>query len=185
MFTGIIQELGTVKKISKEKKVVSLQIQAKLSSKVKKGDSVAVDGACLTVVRKTKTAFFVEVIPESIKRTIISSYKKGTKVNLELPMKLSDRLHGHFVLGHVDGIGKVSGDAKITPPKSLLKHIAHKGSITINGVSLTVSKKSSTSFSVALIPETIRSTNLGSLNIGDSVNLEIDLLSRYLDSLKS
>lgn len=187
MFTGIIQEIGTVKSAAKNGGALTLEISALLSSKLKKGDSVSVDGTCLTAVKHTKKSFTADIMPETIKKTIISSYKKGTKVNLELPLRLSDKIDGHFVLGHVDGIGKVTGDSdlKIAPPSSLLKFIAYKGSVSINGVSLTVSKKDKKSFQVSLIPMTLQKTNLGSLKKGNNVNIEVDMLCRYLDSLKS
>jgi riboflavin synthase len=187
MFTGIIQEVGRVKSVTKKGRLLAIAITARLSSKLKKGDSISVDGVCLTVINHAKNSFTADIMPETVKKTIISSYKKDTKVNLELPLCMNDRIDGHFVLGHVDGIGKVTGtsDLKIEPPQSLMKFIAYKGSVCINGVSLTVSKKDKKSFQVSLIPMTNHKTNLGSLKKDDKVNIEVDMLCRYLDSIKT
>ena len=191
MFTGIIEETGTLKKIKAEKSLLTLEVSAKLTEKLKKGASVAIDGVCFTVINKKGSVFTVQAMPETVKKTIVSFYRKGDKLNLELPIKVNSRLDGHFVLGHADGVGKVislgnlAGDLVIVPPSSLLKFIAYKGSICVNGVSLTVSEKNKKSFKVSLIPETIKRTNLGKLKKGNTVNLEIDLLCRYMDNLKS
>lgn len=193
MFNGLITELGTVstiKKSSSQKKgAITLTIHApRTASKLKKGGSIAIDGACLTAINTTKTTFTVEAIPETMAKTIISRYQKGTTVNLELPITLKTPLDGHFVLGHIDAIAQISAikneTLELTPPKNLMKYIAQKGSIAINGVSLTISKRTASTFQVSLIPETLKKTNLGHLKIKNHLNLEVDLIARYLENLR-
>lgn len=191
MFTGIISEVGTVQSLKKDEETLKLEIAAPLSSKkLKNGGSIAIDGACFTVIRKKANSFTVEAMPETISKTIISSYKKGARLNLEAPVSANSPLDGHFVLGHIDDKGtvtKVSGrltkNITIKIPKKLSKYVSLKGSIAINGVSLTVSGITKNELQVSLIPETLRHTNLSSLKPSDKVNIEVDMLSRYMESL--
>jgi riboflavin synthase len=197
MFTGIIRQKGTVKKIKESAGLINLTISAS-GLHMKIGDSIAVDGACLTVTglksmqcKLKQTDFTVQAMPETLARTIIKNYRHGTIVNLESPLKLDDSLHGHLVQGHVDFTGKItasalSGDSRllaITLPVAQAKFLALKGSMTINGVSLTVSKLHTNTFEVALIPQTIKTTNLGAVVPGTEVNVEVDLIARYLERL--
>jgi riboflavin synthase len=178
-----------------------------LATSQKIGDSIAVDGVCLTITAIKDDTFTVQAIPETLNKTIIKNYRAGTIVNLERPLKLQDELHGHLVQGHVDFAGKVTatalatakprltqaevtsslpGDSKIlaiTFPPEYAKFFALKGSVTMNGVSLTISSLHEDSFEVSLIPQTINTTNLGTLVPGQEVNIEVDLLARYLDRL--
>jgi len=191
MFTGIIRGIGTIKKIERDGQVIKLTIDSSLATEKNKGDSISVDGVCLTITSKTDVSFTVDVIPESISRTIINTYKEGTKVNLENPLKYGDHLDGHMVSGHIDYVGKVikvdkrDGETVLTVniPEAMTKYFAVKGSVTVNGVSLTISNLSHTTFSVSLIPETLSNTNLDTLKGDNTVNIEIDLISRYLESL--
>lgn len=194
MFTGIIQELGTIQKIEKLEGLTRLTIHAPkiLSTSSKKiGDSIAVDGACLTVTSLTTETFTAEAIPESLKKTIIGNYTEGTKINLESPVKIGDTLDGHMVQGHVDFTSTVKSSQKdgdsliigINFPIEQSRYFALKGSVTINGTSLTISYLGNDYFEVSLIPETINNTNLSLLKEGSPVNIEIDLIARYLDRL--
>lgn len=204
MFTGIIQELGTIQKIENvhatnpeadETKTALIRLTIKapniLSQKKKIGDSVAVDGACLTITSLTGETFTADAIPETLNKTIIVTYTEGTQVNLEEPLKIGDTLDGHMVQGHVDFVGKItniktdcdSTILRISFPEDYAKYFALKGSVTINGVSLTISLLLESSLEVSLIHETMSKTNLGSLKINSPVNVEIDLIARYLDSL--
>lgn len=200
MFTGIIRQLGRIARIDQKENLTELTIEAPgIAANAKKGDSIAVDGVCLTVTASGKTGnvsnettqFTVQVIPETLARTIIGAYKENTAVNLETPMKLGDELHGHMVQGHVDFVGTVTavkpdGDStvlQISFPSDFAKFLALKGSVTVNGVSLTVSLLQEETLEVSLIPETLAATNLGALATDHKVNIEIDLIARYLDRL--
>lgn len=200
MFTGIIRQIGKIARIDQKENLTELTIEAPgIASNEKKGDSIAVDGVCLTITAfgisgdasNVPTQFTVQAIPETLARTIIGSYKENTTVNLETPMKLGDELHGHMVQGHVDFVGTVTevkpdGEStilQISFPPDFAKFLALKGSVTVNGVSLTISLLNESTFEVSLIPETLAATNLGALTVGHKVNIEIDLIARYLDSL--
>ncbi|MCA9374477.1 riboflavin synthase [Candidatus Peregrinibacteria bacterium] len=191
MFTGIIRQIGTIKTVTPRDELIVLEIQCAGMEKKKSGDSIAVDGACLTVVQITEDGFTTEAMPETLEKTISKNYQPGTKVNIEEPLKIGDELNGHFVSGHVDYVGKVQNIKEdqntktihITVPEKMQKYFALKGSVTINGVSLTISDIGTGWFGVSLIPETLQQTNLGALKKDDSVNIEVDLISRYLDSL--
>lgn len=191
MFTGIIQHVGTIKNVSPRDELLVLEVETPIAKNKKIGDSIAIDGACLTVTSIQNQTFITQAIPETRAKTICGEYKSGTIVNLEEPLKIGDELNGHFVSGHVDYVGEVKAlkeDANskiltIQVPENMQKFFALKGSVTLNGVSLTISEIQEGAFSVSLIPETIKSTNLGALQQGHRVNIEVDLLSRYLDSL--
>ena len=194
MFSGIVQENGTVKNLEFRDEILSLTIVSEeLIDSLKEGSSVSVNGCCLTVVEVLENSFKVEVTEETLKKTNLSNLRKDSKVNLELPLKVGDRIDGHLVLGHVDTIGKVSGIESfgentivtILFKREFKKYIAPKGSITVNGVSLTIVEvkadlKQDPVLSFTLIPFSRDNTNLGSLKIDDAVNLEMDIISRYL-----
>lgn len=183
MFTGIIEALGVVKNFSGH--TLELEIPASWK-RVKIGSSVAVQGVCLTVVKKSGRNLFFNVIAETRERTTLARIRSGDRVNLERAMKSSGRFEGHMVLGHVDGTGKVSkvvrGGKQISffvqAPKNLRKFLVEKGSVAVNGVSLTLGRASPSGFWVHLIPHTLRKTQLGLLAPGDRVNLEADILAK-------
>jgi riboflavin synthase len=191
MFTGIIEECGEVKEFDLRKGFIRIGAKHVLEG-IKAGDSIAVNGTCLTVITLGKELFTANVSPETVQRTIIPFLKRGQKVNLERPLKLSDRLGGHIVTGHTDDTGTVSFIDKkrddywemgIKVPERFLPYIVEKGSIAVNGVSLTIASLKGGEFSIALIPHTIKETNLKDLRIGEKVNLELDILGKYVESL--
>jgi len=195
MFTGLIQSVGKIERLQATKTGLRMTLCAPFSKEIKPGDSIAVNGVCLTVIAppsKAKTISF-DVMPETLKTTTLGSLKKGDLVNLESALCVGDALGGHFVQGHVDGVGVVQRIVAqnkefrvwISLPRSLQPYVAKKGSIAIDGVSLTVSevKKSPACFEVCLIPHTLANTTLFKLKKGSQVNLEIDLLARYLGQL--
>lgn len=193
MFTGIVAAVGTVRKAELARGGRRLGIEAgKLGlADVTQGDSIAVNGVCLTVVRLSARGFEVDVSRETLACT--AGFSAGDRVNLEKALRASDRLGGHLVSGHVDGVGTVrrvarAGDNRVVAvkaPSALAKYIARKGSITVNGVSLTVNAIKGAEFSVNLVPHTLSATNLGALRAGDAVNLEVDMVARYLERLNS
>jgi len=192
MFTGIVKERGKILEIKKSKGKTRFAIFSKIIvPKLKIGSSISCNGVCLTVVARRKNYFEVEAIPETLKRTNLGELKKGDFINLEPSLRLNDELGGHFVVGHIDATGEVlsikkEGDSilmEIKPPKPLFKYIAHKGSISCDGVSLTIAKLKKDSFVVALIPHTLRVTNLSKKKINDKINLEVDLIARYLEKI--
>ena len=188
MFTGIIEELGVVAKISNN----AMTVQAsKVTEDLKLGDSIAVNGTCLTAVNFSRTDFSVDLSPETMRRTSLGQLSEGSPVNLERALLASDRMGGHIVQGHVDGTGRVmssrvDGDSiifRIRVPKRLNPYIVEKGFIAVDGISLTVVKRGTSSFTLAVIPYTLKNTNLASVSIGDRVNLEADILAKYVESL--
>ena len=190
MFTGLILELGEVVGLASSKNSLRLKIKAEKTLKeLKIGDSVAVNGACLTVVELSKTTFTVEAMPETTKNTIVGQLKNGFKVNLERTLRISDRLDGHIVSGHVDAIGTINSKQqdeiawriRIGLAKDKLKYVLHKGSIAIDGISLTVTAVSKTEFEVAIIPHTLQNTTLGFKKNGEQVNIETDILGKYVE----
>lgn len=194
MFTGIIEEVGTVTKIVEERGTKRITIEAKNAPKqLKLGDSVAVSGVCLTAVRIGETAFGADLAEETVKRTSFSRIAEGAKVNLELPMKADGRFGGHVVQGHVDGTGKFIGleqikDAddfwlKIEISQDLARYVVYKGSISIEGISLTVARIDGTRVTVAIIPHTAEATNLSSLKTGDPINIETDIIAKYVEKM--
>ena len=189
MFSGVIQNFGTVADLQVEGGILNVTISTeKLDADLKVGSSIAVDGCCLTVVNIGAFNFTVQVTKETLNKTNFNKLKIGSKVNLELSLKLGDKLDGHLVLGHIDFCGEISEIiydnentiVQISHPKELKNFIAPKGSISVNGVSLTVIESKNNVFSFTLIPYTRDNTNLGLLKEGDLVNLEVDLVSRYL-----
>ena len=192
MFTGLVAELGTVVALKPLNQSYNITVKAnKVLNNLKIGDSVAVNGACLTVVKISGSDFTADVMPETVKLTNLRHLKSGDKVNLERTLRLCDGLDGHIVSGHVEGVGviaskKAEGIAEVvtikTPPE-LLKYIIKKGSIAIDGISLTVTEVTATCFSVSLIPHTAAETTLGFKKPGDEVNLETDIIGKYVEHL--
>jgi riboflavin synthase len=192
MFTGIVAAVGTVRRSEPARGGRRLEIDAgRLGlADVAKGDSIAVDGVCLTVIARKGRIFAADVSRETLSCT--AGFSAGDRVNLEKAMRASDRLGGHFVSGHVDGVGTVmrvapEGGSRVMAfksPAGLAKYIVRKGSITLNGVSLTVNTARMAEFTVNLVPHTLSATNLGELRAGDRVNLEVDMLARYLERLR-
>lgn len=189
MFTGLVEEIGKICKIRKGINSYQISIEAKhILSDIKLGDSVATNGACLTVVEKTKSNFTVDIMAETVKSTSFDKMKLGDTVNLERAMRLSDRLGGHLVSGHIDGIGRISKIKKedianiisIEAPQELLNQMLNKGSIAIDGISLTISHVNSKEFQVSIIPHTSKETTLLKKSIGDLVNLETDMIGKYV-----
>jgi len=190
MFTGLIEEIGEVKHIVKGLKSAKITISAsKVLNGVKIGDSICTNGVCLTVVEFTKDTFTVDAMPETIKRSNLKSLKAGSKVNLERALKLGDRLGGHIVSGHIDGVGIINNMEKddnaiwvsIKSTSDILKYIIQKGSITIDGISLTVAYVDNEIFKVSIIPLTKEETTLLSKTIGQEVNLECDVVGKYIE----
>jgi riboflavin synthase len=192
MFTGLVEALGRVLEIQANAGSTRLGIESDPAFEgLERGESIAVDGACLTVVAHDNERFFVDVVQETLSRTTLHGLRQGDQVNLERSLRVGDRLGGHLVQGHVDGTAPVAatpshGDdrrMRVGLTDELRRYVALKGSITLQGVSLTVSAVERTSFEVALIPETLARTNLGQFREGDRLNVEVDLLARYLESL--
>lgn len=189
MFTGIIEELGSVRSVDERDGVLRLDIAAShVVSDAQTGDSIAVNGVCLTAVELDHHGFRADVMAESLEKTTLGSLAAGSDVNLERPMKLGGRLDGHMVQGHVDGVGTVAEITKradgyrvrIGLPDDLARFVVDKGSITVDGVSLTVSDLEDDVFEIALIPHTLEVTTLGGLAAGDQVNLEVDVIAKYV-----
>jgi riboflavin synthase len=187
MFTGIVEELGTV--VSREGPRLRIAARTVLAD-VTMGASIAVNGTCLTVVGwdDAEGWWEADVVEESYARTALGRLESGHRVNLERPVRLSDRLGGHLVQGHVDGVGTIvepAPDLRITCPRDLLRYVVEKGSITIDGISLTVVAPTDDGFTVAVIPHTMEVTTLGHKGAGDLVNLEVDVTAKYVERLLS
>jgi riboflavin synthase len=194
MFTGIIQEVGHVIRIANENGNRRLTVSAShLVKDLKKGDSIAVSGVCLTAVEITPNFFAADLAEETWNRTSFSRVKQGAAVNLELPMRADGRFDGHIVQGHVDGTGKFLALDRIPGaddywlhieiPPDLARYVISKGSLSIEGISLTVAKIEGTQVTTAIIPHTLEMTNLKSLKPGDPVNLEVDLIAKYVEKM--
>ena len=188
MFTGIVEEVGVVAKISDNGMTVRA---TKVTEDLKLGDSIAVNGTCLTAVSFDRTEFSVDLSPETMRRTSLGQLSVGGPVNLERALLASDRMGGHIVQGHVDGTGRVMSTKRdrdstifrIRVPKRLNRYIVEKGFVAVDGISLTVVKIGASSFTLAVIPYTLKNTNLAALSAGDRVNLEADILAKYVESL--
>ena len=190
MFTGLVADLGTVAGLEATQDGVRLRVRSPLAGELREGDSVAVNGVCLTAVSANAQAFTAEVMNETLRRSSLAEVSAGGRVNLELPLRAQDRLGGHVVQGHVDGVGAVSavedGFARVVTieaPPELLRYVVGKGSIAVDGVSLTVASVSADTFAVSLIPETLERTNLGAAAPGAPVNVEVDVLAKYVEKL--
>jgi riboflavin synthase len=191
LFTGLVADLGQVVDVERSDAGVRLRVATDLAQELSEGDSVAVNGVCLTATGVDGGAFSTDVMNETLKLSSLAEIATGSPVNLELAMRPTDRLGGHMVQGHVDGVGTVasvvpdgfSRRVTIAAPPGLLRYVVHKGSITVDGVSLTVSGLDARSFTVSLIPETLERTNLGGAEPGTTVNLEVDVLAKYVERL--
>jgi len=191
VFTGIVQELGHVADVSRDGDSVRLRIQASLASELAAGDSVAVSGVCLTAVAPDGSSFTADLSPETVARSSLGALAVGDDVNLELPLRPADRLGGHIVQGHVDGVGTIDAvsdgasarEVRILAPPALLRYVVEKGSVTVDGVSLTVTAVDDAGFSVSLIPETLARTTLGTGSPGRPVNLEVDVIAKHVEKL--
>lgn len=190
MFTGIVEEVGQLKAITRRGGGVSLSIAAhRVTQGLTQGESIAVNGVCLTVVDCDAASFRVDVSPETLRRTNLGALRTGDGVNLERALRLGERLGGHYVTGHVDGTGTITRKVRegnalnytIRTSPEILRYIVAKGSIAVDGISLTVVSLEETSFSVSIIPHTAQVTTLGKKGPGDMVNLECDLLGKYVE----
>jgi riboflavin synthase len=192
MFTGLVEETGIIQSLKRKGGSVIFTVKGKVTVKTLRIDhSIAVEGVCLTVIRRTAKTFEVQAVEETLKKTTLGKLQKGDRVNLERPLLPSDRLGGHFVLGHVDGFGKVT-DLKfresswifwIQVPKRFALYLVPVGSIAVNGVSLTMADVEGSSFAVSIIPHTMEVTTFKSLRTGAQVNLEFDILGKYIERL--
>ncbi|MFA6050327.1 MAG: riboflavin synthase [Candidatus Paceibacterota bacterium] len=193
MFTGIIKATSKVKKTFENKGILDVSIEAPKGWKAKLGESIALNGVCSTVSRKTAKEISFEYMPETLDKTNVGELSVGDVVNLETSLRLGDSLDGHFVTGHIDAVGKIvkikkEGKSKVfsvSIPKELRKYIAYKGSVTIDGIALTISKKTAQGFEVSLIPYTLAHTNLDSRKEDDTVNIECDIIAKYLDAKRT
>jgi len=192
MFCGIVEEMGAVTSMEKTLAGMRMTILAStVMGDLKIGDSISVNGTCLTVVTRGERDFAVEVSPETLSVTTLGHLTAGAPVNLERAMKLNERIGGHLVAGHVDGVGTIRGRRQegnaifftIEAPSEILRYCVVKGSITVDGISLTVNEISDHSFSVAIIPHTAKVTTLGLKQVNDTVNLESDLIGKYVERL--
>lgn len=192
MFTGLIQELGEVTALDRSARTrLTVRAPGMAREPFTRGESIAVNGCCLSVVEAGGERFTVEVSPETLARTSLAALQRGARVNLERALRLSDRLGGHLVLGHVDGVGRVQGrqpagdflEMTVEAPAPVEPLLLEKGSVAVDGVSLTVNSVSGRSFSVMLIPETLAATTLGGKQAGDPVNLEGDVIGKYVARL--
>jgi riboflavin synthase len=192
VFTGLVEDLGTVTTVESTTDGVRIAISSPLARELSEGDSVAVNGVCLTATGLCNGELFgADVMNETLRRSSLSELQAGSRVNLELPVKPQSRLGGHIVQGHVDGVGAVGAIADdgfarrvtIEADPALLRYVVEKGSITVDGVSLTVASVDGTSFDVSLIPETLERTTLGATEEGTPVNLEVDIVAKYVEKL--
>jgi riboflavin synthase len=189
VFTGIVEELGTVTAVEPGSGGARLAVRGPLVTRdAKHGDSIAVNGVCLTVVEVSDDGFTVDVVDETLRRSSLAGVRAGDRVNLERAMALGDRLGGHIVQGHVDGTGTVreigeDGLTRFDLPGHLARYLVEKGSVTVDGVSLTVVDADADSFSVALIPTTKELTTLGLRQVGDTTNIEVDVLAKHVERL--
>src|SRR5688572_8030642 len=193
MFTGLVADKGTVTAVDATADGVRLAVETALVPEIAEGDSVAVNGVCLTATSIADGRFSADVMHETLRRSSLAEVAEGAEVNLELPLRASDRLGGHVVQGHVDGLGTIrevredgfSRVVEISAPADTLRYVVEKGSIAVDGISLTVASVTDDAFSVALIPETLERTNLGAASPGQPVNLEVDVLAKYVEKLVS
>jgi riboflavin synthase len=191
MFTGLVQSTGTVAAVDRSSAGAGLEIATALAERLERGDSVAVSGVCVTATQVAGDRFRADLMMETLRRSSLAAVDRGDRLNLELPLRAGDRVGGHFVQGHVDGMGSVEsvtaeGFARrvaIRADMGICRYVAHKGSIAVDGVSLTALDPSDEGFAVSLIPETLERTTLGELLPGRTVNLEVDLLAKYVERL--
>jgi riboflavin synthase len=193
VFTGLIQDVGTVEALERGSDGARLRIATRLAGEIALGDSIAVDGVCLTATVTSAGGFDTEAMNQTLEVTALGGVEAGARVNLELAMRASDRLGGHIVQGHVDGVGEVLSTAedgfarrlRVGLPAELLRYVVDRGSITLGGVSLTVAELGEDWIEVSLIPETLERTNLGAAEPGDRLNVECDVVAKYVERLVS
>ena len=191
MFTGLIEDLGIVELLERGDHGAKLRIASRLAGELALGDSIAVNGCCLTATAVDDGLFETEAMNQTLQVTALDSIEDGSRVNLELAMKAGDRLGGHIVQGHVDGVGTVASveddgfarRLRVELPQELLRYVVDKGSITLSGVSLTVAELGETWAEVSLIPETLERTNLGEVQAGSRINVECDIVAKYVERL--
>ncbi|HEY5045125.1 MAG TPA: riboflavin synthase [Solirubrobacteraceae bacterium] len=191
MFTGLIADLGSVRSVEHAPEGATLRIATRLAGELGEGDSIAVNGVCLTAIEVREGSFAAQAMQETLERSSLGALEAGARVNLELPLRATDRLGGHVVQGHVDSTGLVGeireqGFARVLSVESepgLGRYLVEKGSIAVDGVSLTVSALYEGGFEISLIPETLERTNLGGVAVGDRVNLEVDVLAKHVERL--
>lgn len=193
MFTGLIEDVGTVETLERTEDGAKLRVSSGLTAELALGDSIAVNGCCLTATAVEGGHFETEAMNQTLEVTALASVEQGSRVNLELAMRASDRLGGHIVQGHVDGVGTVASveddgfarRVRVELPPDLLRYVVDKGSISLSGVSLTVAELGDSWAEVSLIPETLERTNLGDLAPGDRLNVESDVVAKYVERLMS
>jgi riboflavin synthase len=191
VFTGLVETTARVRRLEPDGDGVRLEVETPLAAELEQGDSIAVNGVCLTAIEPRDGSFKADVMAETLRRSSLGPLSEGDSVNLELPLRAGDRLGGHVVQGHVDGTGTVratrdEGFARlvtIDADPALLRYVVEKGSIAVDGVSLTVADVDNSSFTVSLIPETLERTTLGQAAPGRLVNLEVDVLAKYVEKL--
>jgi riboflavin synthase len=191
MFTGLIAELGSVAEVRRDEDGATLKIATALAGELQEGDSIAVNGVCLTAVEIDRDSFQAQAMHETLERSSLAQLRPGARVNLELALRAQDRLGGHVVQGHVDAVGLIESvdedgfarRVRVSAPVDVLRYVVEKGSIAVDGVSLTVAELNHDSFTVSLIPETLERTTLGSAAPGAPVNLEVDVLAKYVERL--
>jgi len=191
MFTGLIADLGSVTEVERDDAGATVRIASGLAEQLHEGDSIAVNGVCLTATEVDQRSFQAQAMSETLERSSLGELRPGARVNLELPLRAQDRLGGHVVQGHVDGTGTVratrlEGFARVLEIASdpqLTRYLVEKGSVALDGVSLTISALSDDGFSVSLIPETLERTNLGAIGEGHRVNIEVDILAKHIERL--
>lgn len=191
VFTGLVHGVGTVASVDRSDEGARVTIETPLVAELQSGDSIAINGVCLTAVSLDDRSFAADAMNETLTRSSLGDLQEGSEVNLELPLRAIDRLGGHVVQGHVDGVGTIVGVAddgfarrvEIETPPEVLRYVVEKGSIAVDGVSLTVAGLNGGSFTVSLIPETLERTNLGRAGAGNRVNLEVDVLAKYVEKL--
>jgi riboflavin synthase len=191
VFTGLIADRGALRSIARDDRGATLQIATRLAAELQEGDSIAVNGVCLTASRVNGESFEAEAMNETLARSALGALRAGAPVNLELPLRASDRLGGHIVQGHVDGKGTVgaireegiSRVLEIAVEGGLQRYLVEKGSVALDGVSLTVSALTDAGFAVSLIPETLQRTGLGEVRVGTEVNVEVDVLAKHVERL--
>jgi len=191
VFTGLVQGIGSVETIERSDDGARITIATPLVSELNAGDSIAINGVCLTAVALDGGSFAADAMNETLARSSLGDLARGSAVNLELPLRATDRLGGHVVQGHVDGVGTIEGVSddgfarriRVEAPAEVLRYVVEKGSLAVDGVSLTVTEVNERSFTVSLIPETLQRTNLGGVDAGRRVNLEVDVLAKYVEKL--
>ena len=191
MFTGLVETMATVRRLDRNGDGAHLELETPLANELEQGDSVAINGVCLTAVQIDGDGFRADVMAETLRRSSLGPLHEGDRVNVELPLRAGDRMGGHVVQGHVDGTGTVEdvteeGFARvvrIAAPPEILRYVVEKASIAVDGVSLTVAEVDDKGFTVSLIPETLERTTLGEATRGRVVNLEVDVLAKYVEKL--